>query len=174
MLDVDGGVDVDAGIQQLLDVLVALGMAAARNIGVGQLVDEDQIRPPLERGIDIELVQDTIDIDHRLAGEDLKAFQQRLGLPAPVRLHHTNDDVHALLQLGAGSLEHLVGLADAGSGTDKILRRPTRLFSSRRASASRASGARVSVPGRSADPPSSCRGLPAGLTPTSPFDPGPC
>ena len=47
VLDVDGGVDVDAGVQQLLDVLVALGMPAAGDVGVGELVDQDQARPPL-------------------------------------------------------------------------------------------------------------------------------
>ena len=48
VLDVDRGVDVDAGIQQLLHILVALGVAAARQIGVGELVDQDQARTPLE------------------------------------------------------------------------------------------------------------------------------
>ena len=42
VLDVDGGVDVDAVFQQLLDILVALGVAAAGNIGVRQLVDQDE------------------------------------------------------------------------------------------------------------------------------------
>ena len=57
VLDVDGGVDVDAGVQQLLDVQVALGVAAARGVGVRELVDQDQLRPPLERGVDVELAR---------------------------------------------------------------------------------------------------------------------
>ena len=40
VLDVDRGIDVDAVVQQLLDVEIALGMAAARRIGVGKLVDQ--------------------------------------------------------------------------------------------------------------------------------------
>ncbi len=39
VLDVQGRVDVDAGRQHLLDVLVALRVAAARRIGVGEFVD---------------------------------------------------------------------------------------------------------------------------------------
>ena len=41
MLDVDRGVDVYAGAQELLDILIALFMAAARCIGMRELVDED-------------------------------------------------------------------------------------------------------------------------------------
>ena len=44
VLDVDGGVDVDAGGEQLLDVEVALGVAAAGGVGVGELVDEGELR----------------------------------------------------------------------------------------------------------------------------------
>ena len=43
MLDVDGGVDVDAGAQEFLDILIPLGVAAARRVGVGELVDEDEL-----------------------------------------------------------------------------------------------------------------------------------
>jgi hypothetical protein len=56
VLDVDGAVHIDAGIQQLLDVLVALGVAAAGNVGVGELVDQNEARPPLESGVDVKLV----------------------------------------------------------------------------------------------------------------------
>ena len=44
MLDVERGADVDAGGEQLLDVQVALGVAAAGRVGVGELVDQHQLR----------------------------------------------------------------------------------------------------------------------------------
>ena len=51
VLDVDGGPDVDAGIQQLLDVLPALGVArrrlAADEVGVRQLIDQQDGGMPL-------------------------------------------------------------------------------------------------------------------------------
>ena len=40
VLDIDRGVDVDAVGEQFLDVEIALGMAAARGIGMGEFVDE--------------------------------------------------------------------------------------------------------------------------------------
>ena len=44
VLDVDGGEHVDAGVEQVLDVLVALVVLEARRVGVRQLVDEAQLR----------------------------------------------------------------------------------------------------------------------------------
>ena len=41
MLDVQRGPHIDAGRQQLLDVLPALGVAAARDVGVGVLIDAE-------------------------------------------------------------------------------------------------------------------------------------
>src|SRR3984957_10674815 len=41
VLDVDGGIDVDATAHQLFDVEIALRMAATFNIGVGKLVDQN-------------------------------------------------------------------------------------------------------------------------------------
>ena len=46
VLDVDRGVDVDAAVEQLLDVEIALGMAAAGRIGMGELVDQHDLRAP--------------------------------------------------------------------------------------------------------------------------------
>ena len=45
VLDVERGPDVDARVEQLLDVLPALGMAALRRVGVGEFVDDDQLGP---------------------------------------------------------------------------------------------------------------------------------
>ena len=44
VLDVDRGDDVDAGVEQLLDVLPALLVAGARDVGVGELVDQRDLR----------------------------------------------------------------------------------------------------------------------------------
>ena len=46
VLDVQGREDIDAGRKQLLDVLPALGVAAAGRVGVGELVDQRELRLP--------------------------------------------------------------------------------------------------------------------------------
>ena len=60
MLDVERGPDVDAGRQQLVDILPALGMAAAGNVGVGVFIDQQQFRPARQRGVEIELLHDLV------------------------------------------------------------------------------------------------------------------
>ena len=107
--------------EQLLDVLPALGVAAAGNVGVGKLVDEQQSRLARERLVEVELAQDPVDVDDRLARDDLEAFEQRLRLAPAVRLDETDDDVAAFVLLGARRRQHRVGLADAGCRAEKDL-----------------------------------------------------
>ncbi len=57
VLDVERGPDVDAGAEQLLHVLPALGMARARRVGVGVFVEQQQARPAAQRRVEVELQQ---------------------------------------------------------------------------------------------------------------------
>ena len=113
VLDVDGRVDVDAAAQQLFDVEIALGMTAARRIGVGELVDQHDLRPAGDDGVEVHLLEPLALVFDAPARDDLEAFQQRLRLLAAVGLDDADDDVVAVLLSGAGLLQHLVGLADA-------------------------------------------------------------
>ena len=119
MLDVDGGIDVDAGFQDLLHVEVALGMAAAGCVGVGEFVDKGDLRPAGQDGIEVHLVQPAPFVLDAPARDDLEAVEQRLGLLPAMGFDHPDDDVVAVLDAGAGGLQHFVGLADAGGRADK-------------------------------------------------------
>ena len=121
VLDVDGGVDVDAGGQQLLHVEVALGVAAFGGVGVGEFVDEDEFRVAGEDGVEIHLLEHpTLVVD--LAPRDhLEAAHQRSGLGAAVGLDDADHDVDAVFPLGLRRDQHLVGLADAGRGAEEDL-----------------------------------------------------
>ena len=55
VLHVDRGVHIDARTQELLDILVALGVAAARRVGVGELVHKREPGRPGERSVEVEL-----------------------------------------------------------------------------------------------------------------------
>ena len=57
VLDVHRRVDVDAGGEQLLDVLVALRMAAAGRVGVGELVDQRELRPARQDRVEVHLLE---------------------------------------------------------------------------------------------------------------------
>jgi hypothetical protein len=88
VLDVEGGPDVDAGRDQLLDVLPTLRMARARHVGVGVFVDQQQPRLPRQGGVDVELHQRAAAVIGRLSRQDLEPLQQGLGLGPAVRLDH--------------------------------------------------------------------------------------
>ena len=116
VLDIDGGVDVDAVRQQLLDVEITLGMTAAGDVGVGEFVDQHQRRMARDDGIEVHLLDELPAIVDALARNDLEPAQQRLGLGAAMGLDEADHDVDAGLAPGMGALQHLIGLADAGGG----------------------------------------------------------
>ena len=121
VLDVDRGVDVDAVAQQLLDVEIALGMAAAGRVGMGELVDQHDLRAAGDDGVEVHLLEPLAPVFDAPARNDLEPVEQRLGLLAAVRLDDADDDIVAVLLAGARLLQHLVGLADAGRGADENL-----------------------------------------------------
>ena len=96
-------------------------MAAARHIGVGELVDEREVRSAGDQGVEVHLLEPLASVLNGPARNDFEAVQQGLGLFAAVGLHHANDDVRAILCSGPRLLQHLIGLADARSGAEEDL-----------------------------------------------------
>ena len=127
MLDVQRRIDVDAARQQFLDIHGALGMAAARRIGVGEFVDQHQGRAAGEDGVEIHLLQRLATIGDGFARDDLETVEQRLGFAPPVGLDDADDHVDAIGMPGAAGHQHLIGLADAGGGAEEDLEPALRL-----------------------------------------------
>ena len=121
VLDIDGGVDVDAVGQQFLDIEIALGMAAAGRIGMGEFIDQRDLRAARDQRIEVHLLEHLVLVVEPLARKHFEALQQRLGLRPAMGLDHADDDIDAGLQPGMRALQHLVGLADAGGGADENL-----------------------------------------------------
>ena len=132
VLNVERGPYVDARRQQLLDILPPLGMAAAGNVAVRQLIDEQKSRLARERLVEVELTQDLVDVDRGLARDGLEAFNQSLRLAPSVRLDETEDDLAPHVLLGARCRQHGKRLADAGSGAQKNLETAARLLAQRK------------------------------------------
>ncbi len=68
VLHVDGGDHVDARREDLLDVLVALLVAHAGRIGVGELVHKSHLRMARQHGVEIHLFEDAaliVDVEPR-------------------------------------------------------------------------------------------------------------
>ena len=114
VLDVDGGDDVDPGGEDLHDVLPALLVpAGSRHVGVGELVDEGDLGPSAQHGVEIHLLQAAAPVLHHLARDDLQVADHLLGQPPAVTLDEPDDDVGAPLLAPMALVEHGVGLPDA-------------------------------------------------------------
>ena len=114
VLDVDRRPDVDAALQEEIDVVVALGPRRAGRVGVRELVDDRDARPALDQPVDVGLRLGPAARPVVHDGRVLEAARPLLGRDAPVRLEVADHDVGALLRGQARVAEHLVGLADAG------------------------------------------------------------
>ncbi len=123
VLDVDRCIDVDAGGEEFQHVLIALGMARPRRVGVRQLVDEQQRRFPRERGVEIELLERRSAVVDRASRQHVEAGEQSGSVLTAVRFDDADHDVAALLALPPCVGEHGVRLADAGRCPEEDLER---------------------------------------------------
>jgi hypothetical protein len=119
VLDIDRRVDVNAAVQNLFDVEVALRMTAAGRIGVREFIDKRDLRPARDDRIEVHFLERSSFVIDVAARNDLKAFEQRLGFLPTVGLDDTHDDVITVLLPRPRGLQHRVGLADTGGRTDE-------------------------------------------------------
>ena len=119
VLDVERGVDVDPGVEELLDVLPPLGVARPGRVRVGELVDQDQPRLAREGAVEIELFDGNAAVLDLPAREELETDHERARVVATVRLDDADDDVTFEIALAPRGLEHRVRLADSGGGAEE-------------------------------------------------------
>ena len=118
VLDVDGGDDVDARREQVLDVLPPLLVAAARHVGVREFVDERDLRRAPEHGVEVHLLERRAPVLAPQSRHDLEALERDGRRRAPVGLAETDDDVRSPPGPASALGEHRHGLADAGGRTE--------------------------------------------------------
>ncbi len=118
MLDVHRRDDIDASLEQLLDVLPSLCIPAARRVGVRELVDECHTRGTGEHRVEVHLLDGRAAIRDLAAGNDLEIAELLDRLGATVGLDDADHDVSAPLLAAAALVEHVVCLADAGRGSE--------------------------------------------------------
>ncbi len=124
MLDVDRRIDVDPGAQQFLDILIALGVPAARRVAVRKLIDEHQLRPAFEDRVDVHFAKTMPLMIDRAARNDLMTVDECLGLAAAVGFDHADHDIDPGLAPLPAVGQHLPCLADARSRAEKHFQRP--------------------------------------------------
>ncbi len=119
VLDVQRRKDVDPGLEQFLDIDPALGMAAAGGVGMGQFVDEHEIGPAGEDGVEVHLVEHMARMLDPAPRNDLETLDQSLRFRPAMRLDNPDDDIRAVLPALPGIEQHFIGLADARRGPKK-------------------------------------------------------
>ena len=87
------------------------------DVGVGQLVDEGHLRMAGEHGVEVHLLEAGAPVVDDPPGDDLQVVAQLLGERAAVGFHEADDDVGAPLFAPVALVEHGVGLADPGCGS---------------------------------------------------------
>jgi hypothetical protein len=113
VLHVDRRIDVDARVEQFIDVLPALQMARALHVRMREFVDEDQLRLARERRVEIELAELAAAIFDMSERQHVEPREQRGGFAAPMRFGDADQHVDALVLAASRGLQHRVGLADS-------------------------------------------------------------
>ena len=121
VLDVERGVDVDAGVDELEHVLPPLGVARALGIAVGELVHQNDARPAGQGRVEIEFLERAAAVGNLPGREDLQSLEKGLRLHPAVGLDDAHDHVHPVGPELARGLEHGEGLADARRGAEEEL-----------------------------------------------------
>ena len=119
MLDVDRGEHIDAGVEQFLNILPALFMAATGGVAVGQLVHQHQLGLGGEQAVEVHLFKHHAAVFAAQQRLLRQAAEQGFCLGAAMGFDHAGDHFDALAQLGVGGLEHGVGLAHTWRGAEE-------------------------------------------------------
>lgn len=121
VLDVDGGDDIDAGGEDLLDVLPALGVPSAGHVGVSEFVDECHLRASAQQSVEVQLAELRAPVEVCGRGKDLQALEPLLGERPLVAFHGGSYDVDAPPCSAVCLVDHPVGLADTGGRPEEDL-----------------------------------------------------
>ncbi len=119
VLHVDCGVDIDAGREQLLDILPAFWMARSRNVGMRQLVDQEHGRSTPEGRIEVEFPERSAGVSDRFERKDLQPFEQGRRLAPFMGLDDPHHHIEPLLTQLSRGRQHGVGLTDPGTGAEE-------------------------------------------------------
>ncbi len=124
MLDVEGRNHVYSCGDDVLDVLVSLGVFAAGDVGMGELIDDGDRGVSGDDGIHIHFLNDDLVIFDLSAGDDFKAFEEAGGFGAAVGFDEANDDVDPFVFKAVRFLQHAESFSDAGAVTEIDLEPP--------------------------------------------------
>ncbi len=121
MLDINGGINIDPGGQQFLDIEVAFRVTAFGRVRMSEFVDQNELGMARQNSVDIHLRQDSALIDHVAAGNDFEAGDECFCFGAAVGFDDAHDHIDTLAPLGLGHQQHFISFADSRGRTKKNL-----------------------------------------------------
>jgi hypothetical protein len=123
VLNVDRGPHRDAGLEQLCDVLPALGMSrrrlCARQIGMSQLIDQQDLGFAGKGRVQIEFQPLDAAIAQHQRCKTRQTLQKALGVDTPMRLNVTDHHIRATGEQVVRGFQHCVGLTNTGRGAEE-------------------------------------------------------
>ena len=122
MLDIHRGKDIDPRREDIQNVLVALFMRTAGDIGVRQLIHHYPLRVTGDHGGGVHLFERRSPVLHRLAWDDFQIPDLCLSAFASVGHDEPDHDILAALTFTPVRLgQHFIGLAYSGGEAEKEL-----------------------------------------------------
>ena len=118
MLDVECRDHRDPRVEEALHVFPALLVPRARHVGVGQLVDEGDLRPAGDDRVDVHLLEGGAPVVDVRPRHHLETGELCGSLGPAVRLDEADDDVRATFGAPATLSEHRVRLPHPWSGAE--------------------------------------------------------
>jgi hypothetical protein len=118
MLNIEIRDNVDARVEQLVDILPALIEATARHVAVGQLVNQRDRRPPRQQRVEVHLRKRRAVVGHPPQRNHLEPADPRNQIRAVVRLDHPDQHVNALLRQPQALIQHRKRLANPRRGAE--------------------------------------------------------
>jgi hypothetical protein len=113
VLDVQGGEDVDFGGKNLLHVLVALAVFAARNVGMREFIHQDHLRMAGQDGIHVHFLKDGPAVFEFAPRDGLELLREFHDAFAVVRLDDSDDDIFTAAGSPDALAQHAEGFAHA-------------------------------------------------------------
>ena len=118
VLNVDRGDDADAGVEEFLDVLPALFVFGAGDVGVGEFVNECDAGFARKDCRQVHLGLHRVAIVKCATGDDFEVGDLVLGMGAVVGLDEAHDYIRAATGAALTFVEHRKGLADSRRGAE--------------------------------------------------------
>ena len=119
MLHIDRGIHIDPGFQQFFDILISFEVTAARSIGMGQFIHQNQLRLTLQRAIQIQFLQMNPFVFQFQRRQQFQTGKQIHRLRAGMRFDISSNHICPLLQDGMRRFQHRIGFADTGGIAEK-------------------------------------------------------